>query len=239
MVVVVLDFDRTIIDDDSDRWVINETGLTDLFNQLRATMPSWTSLMDRMMEELHSKGITTDKIANCLKTAFLSPNIVSAIKSAHSLGCDLRIISDANLFYIQTILEHHNILGCFSQINTNPTFVDEKGRLCITPFHDSTTLPPHDCQLCPSNMCKGLVIDRIRGSLPESETRFIYVGDGAGDYCPTLKLEGGDFVMPRKNYPLWNRICSDPKLVHAKVHDWSNGEELESILLNLVNKLAT
>jgi pyridoxal phosphate phosphatase PHOSPHO2 len=75
-----------------------------------------------------------------------------------------------------------------------------------------------------------LVIDRIRGSLPESETRFIYVGDGAGDYCPTLKLEGGDFVMPRKNYPLWNRICSDPKLV---------GEELESILLNLVNKLAT
>lgn len=86
MVIVVLDFDRTIIDDDSDRWVINQMGLSDLFNQLRATMPSWTSLMDRMMEELHSKGITTDKIANCLKTAFLSPNIVSAIKSAHSLG---------------------------------------------------------------------------------------------------------------------------------------------------------
>jgi pyridoxal phosphate phosphatase PHOSPHO2 len=84
---------------------------------------------------------------------------------------------------------------------------------------------------------QGLVIDRIRGSLPEGEARFIYVGDGAGDYCPTLKLEGGDFVMPRKDYPLWNRICSDPKLVHATVHDWSNGEELENILLNLVNKL--
>jgi pyridoxal phosphate phosphatase PHOSPHO2 len=86
---------------------------------------------------------------------------------------------------------------------------------------------------------QGLLIDRIRGSLPESEARFIYVGDGAGDYCPTLKLEGGDFVLPRKDYPLWNRICSDPKLVHATVHDWSNGEELENILLNLVNKLVT
>lgn len=86
---------------------------------------------------------------------------------------------------------------------------------------------------------QGLVIDQIRGSLGESKTRFIYVGDGMGDYCPTLKLEGGDFVMPRKNYPLWNKICSDPKLVHAEVHDWSSGEEFENILLNLVNKLAT
>ncbi|CAJ1937133.1 unnamed protein product, partial [Sphenostylis stenocarpa] len=48
----------------------------------------------------------------------------------------------------------------------------------------------------------------------------------------------GDFVMPRKNYPLWNGIDSDPELVAAEVHDWSNGEEFESILLNLINKLA-
>ena len=237
-VVIVLDFDRTIIDDDSDRWVINQLGLADLFNQLRSTLP-WTSLMDKMMEQLHSKGITVDIISQCLQTAFLHPNIASAIKSAHSLGCDLKIISDANLFYIQTILQHHNLLGFFSQIYTNPASVDEFGRLRITPFHDSTTLPPHDCHLCPPNMCKGLVIDQIRDSLPKSETRFIYVGDGSGDYCPTLKLEGGDFVMPRMDYPLWDRICSDPKVVHAKVHGWSSGEELENILLNIVNKLIT
>jgi pyridoxal phosphate phosphatase PHOSPHO2 len=181
-VVVVMDFDRTIIDDDSDRWVINEMGLTDFFNKLRSTIPSWTSLMDTIMKELHSKGITIHNIAHCLQRAFLHPNIASAIKSAQSLGyvlyyyfscslylcykiililfdfiffrCDLRIISDANLFYIETILEHHNLLGCFSEINTNPTFVDEKGCLHVTPFHDSTTLPPHACQLCPPNMCK-------------------------------------------------------------------------------------
>ncbi|KAJ1438019.1 Pyridoxal phosphate phosphatase-related [Sesbania bispinosa] len=235
-VVLVFDFDRTIIDDDSDRWVITEMGLTHLFNHLRSTMP-WTSLMDRMMEELHSQGITTDDIAQCLKRASLHPRIVSAIKSAHALGCDLRIISDANLFYIQTILEHHGLLGCFSHINTNPTFVDKEGRLHITPFHNST-LPPLVCHLCPSNMCKGLVIDQIRGSLPEIKRRFIYIGDGMGDYCPTLKLGGGDFVMPRKNYPLWNRICSEPKLVVAEVHGWSSGEELETILLNLINQLA-
>lgn len=94
------------------------------------------------------------------------------------------------------------------------------------------------CLILSSIPSQGLVIDRIRGSLAESETRFIYVGDGTGDYCPTLKLGENDFVMPRKNYPLWKSICSDPKPVHAKVHDWSNGEELENILLNLVKKIS-
>jgi pyridoxal phosphate phosphatase PHOSPHO2 len=85
-VVVVMDFDRTIIDDDSDRWVINEMGLTDFFNKLRSTIPSWTSLMDTIMKELHSKGITIENIAHCLQRAILHPNIASAIKSAQSLG---------------------------------------------------------------------------------------------------------------------------------------------------------
>ncbi|KAK7319907.1 hypothetical protein RJT34_04635 [Clitoria ternatea] len=233
-VVVVWDFDRTIINDDSDRWVITQMGLTPLFNQLRHTMP-WTSLMDRMMEELHSQGITANDIAHCLKTLPFHPSLISAIKSAHALGCDLRIISDANSFYIDTILEHHGLSGCFSQVNTNPAFVDKQGRLRITPFHHPT-LSPHACPLCPPNMCKGLVIDQIRDSLPENQRRrFIYIGDGTGDYCPTLKLKEGDFVMPRKDYPLWNRICSDPKLVNAKVHGWSNGEELETTLSNLIS----
>ncbi|KAI9124519.1 hypothetical protein K1719_004441 [Acacia pycnantha] len=235
-IVVVFDFDRTIIDDDSDRCVVTEMGLTQIFNELRSTLP-WTPLMDRMMKELHSQGISTKNIAECLKKLLLHPSIIAAIKSAHALGCDLRIISDANKFFIETILEHHGILGCFSQVNTNPTYVDEEGRLHITPFHNSS-MATHNCHLCPSNMCKGLVIDKIRGCLPEKKRRVVYIGDGSGDYCPTLRLEGGDFVMPRKKYPLWNRILSNREQVKAQVHEWSSGEELEAILLNLIKKLA-
>lgn len=44
--------------------------------------------------------------------------------------------------------------------------------------------------------------------------------------------------MPRKNYPLWNKICKNPELVNAEVHEWSCGEELERILLNLIKKMA-
>ncbi|KAK9274503.1 hypothetical protein L1049_021752 [Liquidambar formosana] len=236
-ILVVFDFDRTIMDGDSDNWVVTEMGLTKLFNKLRHSLP-WNSLMDRMMKELHSKGKTADEIAECLKRVLLHQRIIAAIKSAHALGCDLKIVSDANRFFIEAILKHHEILGCFSEIHTNPTSVDEEGRLRIFPYHDFTS-SPHGCSLCPSNMCKGLVIERIRASPSENEKkRFIYLGDGNGDFCPSLKLKEGDHVMPRKDFPLWKRICSSPKLVKAEVHAWSDGEELESILLHLVNTIS-
>lgn len=63
---------------------------------------------------------------------------------------------------------------------------------------------------------------------------FIYLGDGNGDYCPTLKLGEGDSVMPRKNFPLSKLIRDNPTLVKAEVHEWDDGEKLEAILLRLI-----
>ncbi|XP_047261333.1 inorganic pyrophosphatase 2, partial [Capsicum annuum] len=103
-IVVVFDFDKTIIDVDSDNWVVDELGVTDLFNQLLPTMP-WNSLMDRMMKELHARGETIEEMEEVLKRVPVHPRIVQAIKSAHALGCDLRVVSDANVFFIETILK--------------------------------------------------------------------------------------------------------------------------------------
>ena len=44
VVVVVFDFDRTIIDWDSDDWVITKLGAADAFQRLRPTM-RWNPLM--------------------------------------------------------------------------------------------------------------------------------------------------------------------------------------------------
>ncbi|KAF2323530.1 hypothetical protein GH714_035936 [Hevea brasiliensis] len=175
-IVVVFDFDKTIIDVDSDNWVIDELGFTDLFNQLLPTMP-WNSLMDRMMKELRSQGKTIDDIVEVLKRTPIHPRIVPAIQSAHALGCELRIVSDANLFFIETILKHLGLRDYFSEINTNSGFVDEEGRLRI-PYHDFTR-SSHGCSRCPPNMCKGLIIERIQASLAkEGNKKIIYLGDG-------------------------------------------------------------
>ncbi|CAF2069127.1 unnamed protein product [Brassica napus] len=239
-IVIVFDFDRTLIDGDSDNWVVTEMGLTEIFHQLRFTLP-WNRLMDRMMTELHSQGRSVQDIEACLQRIMpIDSHIVEAIKSAKSLGCDLKIVSDANQFFIEKILEQHDLLDCFSDIYTNPTSVDEIGKLRISPYHGggaAASTPPHSCNLCPPNLCKGLVMDHIRASSssPKDQilTRFIYLGDGGGDFCPTLKLRECDCVMPRTNYPLWKRISDNPSLIKADVKEWSSAEELQRILMQL------
>ncbi|KAF6139926.1 hypothetical protein GIB67_033308 [Kingdonia uniflora] len=148
----------------------------------------------------------TDEIAECLKRAPLHPRIISAINQPMLYRCDLKIVSDANTFFIETILKHHGLTSYFSEINTNPSFVDEEGALRILPYQENFTTRPHGCSdLCAPNMCKGVATERIRTSgLIEGKKRFIYLGDGNGDFCPSLKLGEGDFIMPRKNYPIWS-----------------------------------
>ncbi|CAI9114288.1 OLC1v1014973C1 [Oldenlandia corymbosa var. corymbosa] len=235
-IVVVFDFDKTIIELDSDNWVVDELGFTELFNQLLPSMP-WNSLMDKMMGEIHAHGKTIEDIEEVLKRAPIHPRIVPAIKSAHALGCDLRIVSDANVFFIETILNHLGIRECFSEINTNPGYVDDNGRLRILPYHDFHT-SSHGCHRCPPNMCKGLIIERIQASLAkEGKKKIIYLGDGVGDFCPSLKLKEEDHMMPRKNFPVWDLICENRVLLKAEIHEWIDGEDLELILLQLINSI--
>ncbi|KAJ3691953.1 hypothetical protein LUZ60_012303 [Juncus effusus] len=235
-IVVVFDFDKTIIDCDSDNWVIDDLGGTERFDELLLTLP-WNSGMDKIMEEFHSQGKSIEEIKEILKRAPLYPNTICAIKSAYALGCELRILSDANIFYIETILQHHELTGYFSEIISNPSYVDNEGRLRISPYHDFNT-SSHGCSLgiCPPNMCKGKIMEKIKESIYKEgiKQRLIYLGDGKGDYCPSLKLTEKDQVMPRKNYPLWDLIYTNPNDLKAQIHDWSDAVDLERVLLRLV-----
>ncbi|CAN7035230.1 hypothetical protein IGI04_032334 [Brassica rapa subsp. trilocularis] len=236
-IVIVFDFDKTIIDVDSDNWVVDELGFTELFEQLLPTMP-WNSLMDRMMKELYDHGKTIEEIKQVLRRIPIHPRVIPAIKSAHALGCELRIVSDANTFFIETIVEHLGISEYFSEINTNPGVVDEQGRLRISPYHDFTK-SSHGCSRCPPNMCKSLIIERIQASFTKegNKMKMIYLGDGAGDYCPSLRLKAEDYMMPRKNFPVWDLISQNPGLVKATVRDWTDGEAMERILMGLINEI--
>ncbi|KAM3325102.1 hypothetical protein P3S67_000226 [Capsicum chacoense] len=219
-IVVVFDFDKTIIDLDSDNWVVDEFGASDMFDQLVPTMP-WNTVMDTMMKEIHARGKAMQDIEQVLKRA--------------------PIVSDANLFFVETILEHSGIKDFFSEINTNPSYVDDEGKLRIRPYHDFD----HKCNNpCPPNMCKGLVIERMQAASLAMEgnnnmKRMIYLGDGAGDFCPSLMLKEQDFVMPRKDFPMWKLMNENRQLIKAKIHGWTDGEELQHILLRIIEAITT
>jgi len=246
-VVVVFDFDKTIIDCDSDNWVVDALGATRRFDELLLNLP-WNSAIDAMMGELHSQGKSIDEIAGSMRTAPLSPHVVAAIETAHALGCELRILSDANAFFIDAVLAHHGLAGYFSEISTNPAHVDAAGRLRISPYHDFRhgACATHGCTLptCPPNMCKGKVMERMLDELSmeagkRRRRRVVYLGDGRGDYCPTLKLAERDYMMPRKGYPVWDLIAGDRRAVRADVRGWADFQDLETVLLDIIHECAS
>ncbi|PAN04804.1 hypothetical protein PAHAL_1G093000 [Panicum hallii] len=240
--LVVFDFDKTIVDCDSDNWVVDALGATDRFDELLRHLP-WNHAIDAMMGELHAEGRMAEDVRACLRAAPLSPHVAAAIRSAHARGCELRVLSDANAFFIDAVLAHHGLAGYFAGTDTNPAHVDPAGRLRIRPYHEfAAPAPGHGCALpsCPPNMCKGKVMERIL--LQEEEAAaaarrrrraVVYLGDGRGDYCPSLKLREGDYVMPRAGYPVCDLIAASPPA--AAVRGWDGFEDLARVLLGIVD----
>lgn len=228
--LLIFDFDHSLIDCNSDPWVVDHLGASQLMLSLQPAIPSWTDLMDRMMVELAACGNTVGDIEAALRKILLHPAMMRAIHAAHSWGWELRVISDANVFFIQTVLASHQLEQYFTVVHSNPAHINDLGVLRIHPYHSS---PPHVCPICPPNMCKGLILDNIRAAAPSPNRRTIYVGDGRGDYCPSLRLREGDHVLAREGYPLWRLLKENTQLVKAKVHAWSSALDVESCLLHL------
>lgn len=85
---------------------------------------------------------------------------------------------------------------------------------------------------------QGKIIERIQSTFTTEEKKtIIYLGDGAGDFCPSLKLAEVDYMMPRKDFPVWSLICENRHLVKSKVHEWTNGEDFAQILLHIINSM--
>jgi pyridoxal phosphate phosphatase PHOSPHO2 len=61
----------------------------------------------------------------------------------------------------------------------------------------------------------------------------VYLGDGRGDYCPSLKLRESDYVMPRAGYPVCDLIAEAPPA--AGVREWDGFEDLARVLLGIVD----
>lgn len=110
-------------------------------------------------------------------------------------------------------------------------------KLVIRPHH-GPELAPHQCPLCPENLCKGLEVRRIRAS--GDYERILFCGDGSNDICAALHLGPSDVVLARKHYPL-ARFCAeaarscDLRKVLAPVIEWETHEELLAGVARVIN----
>ncbi|XP_033113078.1 pyridoxal phosphate phosphatase PHOSPHO2-like [Anneissia japonica] len=237
-VLLACDFDHTIINDNSDTWVL-QLSSDKVPADIRSRYDihgSWTDYMDEIFKFLHSKGITPEQIINHMqKIPFVDGMKELLLLQAQSQSVDCIILSDSNKIFINCILEASGLLESIGAVYTNPAEFQENGCLSVSHYHK------HGCQLCPVNLCKTEVLQNYLKTCRENGKVYdvvVFVGDGGNDFCPCLNLSERDAVFARKGYRLVRKIeklTSNKKSnLKPEVKIWESGFEIKSHLESLL-----
>ncbi|KNC96844.1 2,3-diketo-5-methylthio-1-phosphopentane phosphatase [Spizellomyces punctatus DAOM BR117] len=245
--LIAFDFDWTLIDEDSDRYIFSTLSppLLKKLYELHGTV-QWTDLMAQLHEEMFLSGVSAQEVLEAWRGIPFNPATAKAITKA-TAHAKLIILSDSNTVAIKEILETHALTPHFDTIITNPAHFDSTGCLLVHRLIPPTT--PHSCPNgCAVNICKGqALMEYIHTHGPFDH--IIYVGDGRNDLCPATKLSSTDYVLPRTGHALASLLSPtspvtspglpDPvrsvpdsvvRKVCARVVFWKDGGELERVL---------
>ena len=209
----MFDFDHTLVDDNTDTWVLHVRPALGLRESLAEAMqtevavgnrkqrPCWTELMDSALGRIHAAGCGPEELLAHMRRLTMFEEALKAVRAAREAvrGAKEQIImiSDSNSVFIETILRKSGMEDAFGEVFTNPAHFDPSGRLRVSPHSTSR------CVHCASSpgMCKG---DVLTGYLSKQGgfDQVVYVGDGRNDVCPCKRLTERDHVVCRKGYAL-------------------------------------
>lgn len=219
--LVIFDFDHTIVDENSDTFIMNLLGKS--ISTLRAEQEyktgHWTEFMQKIFILLKESQISTIKIKEILEKIPITPGFSELIEAlGNNNNSQIIIISDANSIFIDWILRKNSLNSYFYKTFTNDCqIIDEL--IKISPYHS------HKCETCPSNMCKKKILNDF---LMENNYHFknlIYVGDGENDYCPCQILKEKNLIFSRKDFALNKKINKVGGII-ADIFYWNDGTEI-------------
>ncbi|XP_041936510.1 pyridoxal phosphate phosphatase PHOSPHO2 [Alosa sapidissima] len=230
--LMVFDFDHTIVDENCDTWVIRSTPDKRLPDWLAKTYQKgrWTEYMGRVMSYIGDQGVTSESIRSVMHTIPFTDGMVELFTfiSGHKNDIDCIIVSDANMVFIDWILEGAGLRQAFDKVFSNPASVDSRGYVTVQCYHS------HTCAKCPINMCKRKILEDFiatQDKMGVQYARTIYVGDGGNDLCPLKAMREEDIAMPRKGYTLERLVLAgvvteDGTPLKPRVLVWTSATEI-------------
>ncbi|KAI1896452.1 hypothetical protein AGOR_G00094940 [Albula goreensis] len=234
--LIFFDFDETIVDENSDDAVVQAAPGRKLPTWLKDSFRPghYNEHMQRVLGYMAEQGVQEDAIRSAIEKIPASPGILALFQylRSHPRDFETVVVSDANMYFIETWLCRVGARQLFQKILTNPAAFDSSGRLVLRPHHS------HNCARCPENMCKQVVVQDYLAQRAKERghpfQRVFYVGDGANDFCPLLTLGPMDTVFPRRDYPIHKLIIeSQPMVIKPSVVPWIRGEDVVDHLKKL------
>lgn len=233
----IWDFDKTVVLDDTDLNAVQTLAPhvvhSHLHNEERVRRDGWTNVMNDAFSTLLSLGHTPQEIISAAARSHFPQATTNTLRSvAASPDSANAIISDSNSAFIQACLARADATPLFTAgIHTNPATISSSS-LRVTPYsvaHDS----PHHCTTCPTNLCKGNVMEAVLTKYSPRPT-IIYIGDGLNDFCPVRRLVKTDIVMYRSGFTLERLIRQNRMSLAAKTFVWSTPEMLNELVNSIL-----
>ena len=233
-VLLAFDFDRTITNENTDVVALEMLAQEDQDELWSHSYKKgeWTKFMNAVFETLCSRNVTIENLQAKIMQMDLNNGMQELFQHIESnkLFYDCIIISDSNAWFIDLILHAKNLQHIVKKVFTNPASVVDNKKLHISPCHS------HSHFSCPSNMCKGELLQNYIKDSNETGIYYssvCYFGDGTNDFCPSLTLQKSDFVFPRKGFALEKKLNEESqkgKSAHAKVIPWESAFETIDLL---------
>ncbi|KZO93073.1 hypothetical protein CALVIDRAFT_519343 [Calocera viscosa TUFC12733] len=241
--LIIYDFDWSLADQDTDRWVL-EVLAPKLRRRMKTlkhtTSIQYTDLVAQMMRELRALGHTREEVLAALRGMPFHPAMNRAVremKARAAPSTDFVVLSNANSVYIGTILEEQGLQGVMQEVITNPAeWSEEDPDLLVVRRRVPREGKQHGCTVgCSANMCKGEELEAFVARHGKAFDRMVYVGDGANDFCPILRLREQDLALVRRHRGLEARIAKDGASAGLKcqVQYWAGAWEVEEIFATL------
>ncbi|XP_068585402.1 probable phosphatase phospho1 [Cebidichthys violaceus] len=239
--LVLFDFDETIINESSDDAVVRALPGQRLPDWLRNSYREghYNEHMQKVLVYMAEQGVSEDSIHSAVEKIPPTPGLVNLLQylQGYQQDFELAVVSDANMYFIETWLERAGVRHLFAKIFTNPAGFDATGRLVLLPFHS------HSCPCCPDNMCKQVILrdyltsrQKERGGAPFQ--RVFYIGDGANDVCPSLALGPRDTAFPRRDFPMHRLLLEMSQAAKSKANivPWVSGEDIVDSLKKIMEE---
>jgi pyridoxal phosphate phosphatase PHOSPHO2 len=236
-ILVVFDFDHTIIEENSDVVILkllSEMGLNDLASKREQSL-NWAHFMQEVYKKMTEENIKIDQIKEIVENLEFNsgiPDLFDFIKS-NKIYFDTLIISGSNTLFIDWKLQKHNLTDLFPVYFSNIAEPCEHQIIKIDPYHK------HDCLSCDQSQCKRII---MREHLELQKEKNIYyknlffVGDGLNDFCPATIFKETDLLFPRYEFPLYKKLYLKgfKEKLKCGVHSWKDGFKIIEIIKNLI-----
>ena len=236
-VLLVFDFDDTIINGGTGNCVV-KTFLTledhkNLKNSFKNNV-NFVQIFKDVIQKLKDRGVKADYLKEIIEKIPLNQGFSDLFKfiAENKENYELIIISGGINIFIHWILEMNNISDIFTEVFAHKSELDEQNLINISQIHN------HNCILCNTSQCKGLIVKEFLSRRKERYSNILYIGDGDNDYCPSLLLSSYDILFSRENYGLHKKIRREnlDEILKCRIIYWKNADPIKSELINLIEK---